>query len=211
MFFEDRTEAGKSLLSEIQKLSLKDSIVVALPRGGVIVGKEISQGLQIPLDILLVRKLGAPFNAELAVGAIVEGQPPFVYLNETLIKVLKVSDEYLENEKKMQSQVLVRQNSTYRGSRVRVSLAGKSVILVDDGVATGSTIHAAILALKSQKPSQLIVAVPVAPPDAVSEMAKQVKDVICLSSPPDFQAVGQFFRNFAEVSDEEVIRVLGKN
>jgi putative phosphoribosyl transferase len=208
MFFEDRTDAGKKLLPEITKLGLKDPVVIALPRGGVVVAKQIADGLRAPLDILLVRKLGTPFNPELAVGAIVEGEPPFIHINQDLKKILKVTDDYLKTEEKMQLQVIARQSATYRKGRTRSSVKDKAVILVDDGVATGATIYAAIKALLSQKPSRFVVAFPVAPPDTVKEISKEVKEVVCLSTPADFQAVGQFFRNFAEVTDAEVVELL---
>lgn len=207
-FFEDRSDAGRELAIELQKLRLDSPVVVALPRGGVVIAAEISKALKCPHDLILVRKIGAPFNSELAVGAVVEGSPPQAFMNDELVQVLKVSDEYIQSEKAQQTDELRRQDKLYREGAARASLKAKSVILVDDGVATGASIRAALRGIKNDQAKRIVLAVPVAPPDLVAELKKEVDDLICLCSPKNFRAVGQFYRNFGQISDDEVKTLL---
>jgi len=207
-YFKNRLEAAYKLLEELKKLKLNHPVVFALPRGGVEIGSIIAQGLSAPLDLLLTRKLEAPFNEELALGAIVEGNPPHVVLNKDMIAVLKVEWAYLEKEKKTQLTELERRQDLYRGGKVRGPVRGKNVVLVDDGIATGATVKAAIEGLKSDKPEKIIVAVPVADEEALNDIKKEVDKVICLNCAKDFQAVAQFYRDFHEVTDDEVIKLL---
>ncbi|MDB5038462.1 MAG: phosphoribosyltransferase [Bacteriovoracaceae bacterium] len=209
-FFDDRTQAGQKLLSELKKLNLKSPLIIALPRGGVVLAAEIAKFYKTTADILLVRKIGAPFNSELAVGAVVEGNPPQTSLNQELIRVLKVDVHYLDVETKKQLEEIKRQDQLYRAGRKRASVKDATVVLVDDGVATGASIRAGLRGLRHEKPARLILAVPVAPLDTVKELEKEVDDLICLTSPEDFKAVGQFYRDFRQVTDDEVKRLLAE-
>jgi putative phosphoribosyl transferase len=209
-FFEDRSEAGRELLNELKKLSLQSPLILALPRGGVVIAAEISRFYKSPFDILLVRKIGAPFNPELAIGAVVEGAPPKAFLNDELVRVLKIDPKFIEDEKKRQIEEIKRQDQLYRAGRAQPQVAGQTVVLVDDGVATGASIRAALRGLRDDKPKRLVLAVPVAPPDTLKEIEKEVDDLICLCRPENFRAVGQFYRKFGQVSDDEVKRLLSE-
>jgi putative phosphoribosyl transferase len=210
MFFESRNDAAEKLLEELKKLKLSAPIVYALPRGGVALGSVIAKGLGARLDLLLTRKLGAPFNEQLALGALVEGDPPHVVINEDMCRILKIEDEYLEREKQVQLDEIRRRQSLYRGGKTRESVAGKEIVLVDDGIATGATMRAAIKGLMVEKPARLILAVPVAHVETLFDIKKEVKEVICLHSPEEFHAVAQFYRDFRQVTDDEVIKLLSK-
>lgn len=210
MFFEDRKDAGQKLAAAIAKLNLKNPVILALPRGGVPVASEVAKALKAPLDILITRKLGAPFNAELAMGAIVEGEPETTFLNEDLIKFLKVTKEHLDEEKKKQLAEISRQQQVFRGGRGRGNMTGKTIVLIDDGIATGASVHAALKAIRAEKPAQLILAVPVASPDALQSLRGDANEIVCLTSPEDFQAVGQFYRSFFACADEDVTRLLAE-
>lgn len=208
MYFEDRKDAGQRLATEIKKLNIENPIVLGLPRGGVIVAAEVAKAFSTKPDILIVRKMGAPFNAELGIGAVVEGEPQTVFINHDLVGVLKITKEHLEAEKLKQQAEIARQQKVYRRDKKRVSCLGKTVILVDDGIATGATVHAALKALRAEKPARLILSVPVASPDALESLRGDAHDIVCLASPNDFQAVGQFFRNFFAVEDDEVKKII---
>jgi putative phosphoribosyl transferase len=208
--FEDRKDAGKKLAAALTKKSREGAVVVAIPRGGVAVALEVARELQTPLELLFVRRLGAEFNPELSVGAIVEGDPTQVSLNQELIRVLKMTDAALEAEKQKQLTTLKDQMKKFRGSSERLSLKGKKVILIDDGIATGASIHAALKAIKAENPTYLCLAVPVGAPDTMEGLAKEVDEVVCLKSPKDFQAVGQFYRNFPRMTDDGVVALLQK-
>lgn len=209
MFFEDRKDAGKKLAEVLQKLQIDSPIILGLPRGGVVVAAEVAKAFHARPDLLIVRKIGAPFNEELAIGALVEGEPQTLYLNHDLISVLKIAKEHIEAEKEKQRTEIARQQAAYRGSKHRENLTAKTVILVDDGIATGATVHAALKALRAEKPARLILAVPVAAPDALESLRGDAHDIVCLTSPDNFQAVGQFYRNFFDVGDDEVKNLLG--
>lgn len=208
MIFHDRLEAGKKLAEALQKTKRDNPLILALPRGGVEVAAPVAAAFKVPIDVLFVRKLGAEFNPELGVGAIVEGNPPQTFLNDDLVKVLRVTPEFLETEKKKQTEVMKEQQRIFRAGRERPSATGRQVILIDDGIATGATVKAALKGLRNEKPSKLTLAVPVAPPSTVSDLRKDVDEVICLYEPEDFQAVGQFFRRFPRLTDELVVKLL---
>ena len=209
-FFENRKEAGKKLAAELKKLPLSNPLILGLPRGGVVVAKEVADALSAELDVLLVRKLGAPFNSELAVGAIVEGDQKHEFLNQELIRVLKVDDGYLNKERQKQWDEIERRSKLFRTQKPRMKTAGREVVVVDDGIATGASVRAALLALRSQKPAQLILAVPVIAPDILEVIQSEVDRVVALVTPDDFRAVGQYFRDFRQVEDEEVVALLKK-
>ena len=208
MIFENRNQAGKILAKELSKLKLncKKSIIVAIPRGGVVVGKAISQTLSVPLTVIVIKKLGAPFNAELAIGATASRGRPV--LDRWLIRDLKVSPDYLKKEilKKKKEAV-----SRERYLNVRLDekiFSGKDVIVVDDGLATGQTAKAACYVIRQFQPSGIILAVPCAAPSAI-DLVKEVYDkVVCLEVDPELVAVGQFYRDFRPIEDEEVATIL---
>ena len=216
--FDDRIDAGRRLAEKLLHLKdgyLKDGwpIVLALPRGGVPVAAEIARALSAPLDLVLVRKIGAPFQPELAIGAIAEagaGQDaaPELVTDANLIRQLGVPADYVEETRQEALAEIARRQDLYRGGRAPPDLAGRTVILVDDGIASGATMRAALRAVRRQKPKRLVLAVPVAPADSLNELRKEADEIVCLSVPGDFYAVGQFYRNFRQTGDSEVTALL---
>lgn len=183
-------------------------VVLALPRGGVIVGAAVARALGAELDVMLVKKLRAPDNPELALGAV--GEDGNVFLNEDVMRFSPVSDEYVADERRRCLAEMTTQRERYRAARRRVDVTGRVVWLVDDGLATGATMIAAAQAARAAKPVRLIVAVPVGPPETVRAVAgrKEIDEVVCPWQPPEFAGVGQFYEDFRQVEDEEVIEVL---
>lgn len=207
MHFHDRQEAGRQLAKALAFLQgQKDVVVLAIPRGGVVVGHEVAKALGAPLDVYITRKIGAPYNPELALGAVASDGT--VFLDEALIQQMGVPESFVEREKEHQRKEIERRMEKYRGSRPPIDLAGKTVVLVDDGVATGATTLATIQALRKHEVKWLILAIPVAPPDTVARLEKEVDQLICLLTPEFFWAVGAFYQVFDQTSDEEVIRLL---
>lgn len=206
--FRDRQEAGRKLAEELARLHLADPVVLALPRGGVPVAKEIAEALKAPLDIIIVRKVGAPGNAELAVAAIVEGNPPDIVLNREIVEAYSLDDAELRSLVDREFPELERRRLVYSGARRPLSTAGKTVILVDDGAATGTTMKVAIRALKRRSPREVVVALPVAPPDTLAELASEADRIVCLSRPGRFLALGYHYRDFPQLTDEEVVDAL---
>ena len=207
MIYKNRMDAGIQLALKLEKFKNQpDTIVIALPRGGVIVGFEVAQALQLPLDLIFPRKIGAPFNEELAIGAITETGEGF--LNKNLIDSLHIDIEYVKQTIEKEKKEAQRRLSIYRGNKPFLSLEGKTVILVDDGIATGATMKAAILDIKKRKASQLIIAVPVASYETIHQMQPLVDEIICLTIPINFYAVGQFYEDFRQITDQEVIEKL---
>jgi putative phosphoribosyl transferase len=207
--FKDRTEAGKMLASAMTFLKgTKDLIVLAIPRGGVPVAKEVAMALGAPLDLVVTRKIGAPSQPELAVGAVT--QDGEIILDGELIRALDVSTDYLKRESARQVKEIASRMKKYRGDRPYPSLDGKTVVIVDDGIATGSTIRAAIQSVRGRNAAKIIVAAPVGPPDGVAELRKIVDRVVCLSTPDYFEAIGEFYEEFEQVDDDAVTRLLGE-
>jgi len=206
--FKDRGEAGRQLAAAVVRLGLVDPLVLALPRGGVPVAAEVARVLHAPLDLLIVRKIGAPGQPELAVAAVAEGDPPTLVVDERTSQVTGVDADYIEREARTQRAEIERRRTTYRRGRARLGVAGKSVVVVDDGIATGSTVRAALQALRSMRPARLVLAVPVAPADTLSELLPLVDDVVCLSQPTFFRSVGTYYADFHQVDDDEVIALL---
>ncbi len=200
-------DAGHRLVQEMTAYrDQQDAIVLALPRGGVITGQEISRGLNIPLDVTCPRKIGVPFNPEVALGAVTEtGQGMF---NHNFLQRLGIQPKDLEEAVEEASNEAARRALLYRKDRPPLNLQGKTVILVDDGLATGATMKAAIVSVKAQSPKKVIVAVPVSPPDTLQEIRQEVDEIFCLHTPLNFQAVGQFYQNFGQTTDAEVIKIL---
>ncbi|MCJ7620293.1 MAG: phosphoribosyltransferase [Anaerolineae bacterium] len=207
MMFQDRREAGKALAGELASLKgTPNLIVLAIPRGGVVVGHEIAQVLNAPLDVYITRKIGAPHNPELAIGAVASDGT--LLIDHQLARRLAVSQSYIDQESARQTQEINRRLVEYRGERPSPDLAGKVVILVDDGVATGATTLATIKAIKSQQPLQLILAIPVGPRDSIESLRQEVDQLYCLHAPEVFWAVGAFYNVFDQTSDEEVKALL---
>ncbi|RIK61046.1 MAG: phosphoribosyltransferase [Nitrospira sp.] len=205
--FRDRRDAGRALAQALSKY--KDDpavIVVALPRGGVVIGYEISLALHLPLDVLVVRKLGTPVNPELAMGALAE--TGYRYLNEDVIRTYGVTVEQLDAEVRRQEREILRRSDKYRGGRRLLPLKGNTVLVVDDGIATGATLYAALAALRQAEAARLVVAVPVAPPDAARDLRAKVDEVVILQTPAWFFGISQFYERFPQVEDEEVIACL---
>jgi len=201
-----RKEAGKKLAEELLEYRGKDNIVYAIPRGGVVTAYEIAKELGSPLDIIIPRKIGAPGNPELAVGAVTEDGTTI--LNNRLIAGLRISESYIESEKERQIEEIKRRVKAYRGEAPPKDLEGKTVILVDDGIATGATVRAAIHSIKRSRPSTLVVAVPVGPPDTIEELRGEVDRLVCLVSYEPFFAIGQFYEDFSQVEDKNVVNLL---
>jgi putative phosphoribosyl transferase len=208
MIFDDREDAGRQLAAHLVRYKDQHPVVLALPRGGVPVAYEVARALEAPLDILVVRKLGAPGQPELGIGAIVDGDHPDGVLNENAIAALGVDRAYLEGEIQRQLREIHRRQAAYRSGRPPVAVEGHTAIVIDDGLATGSTMRAALRGVRRAQPARLVLAVPVAPPDTLASLAAEVDDVVCISTPEDFGAVGRFYRNFDQTTDEEVVRLL---
>ena len=207
--FNDRRDAGIQLVSMLKKYKDQEGVLVlALPRGGVVTGYEIARYLNVPLDIVIVRKIGFPGQPELGIGAVSETGT--VVLNQFIISTYGVSKDYIEHEISRQKEEISRRVKLYRKGKGLPDLEGKTIILVDDGVATGATIKAAITTLRKEKLTKLTVALPVAPPATADELKQMVDEFICIETPVDFMAVGAHYRDFTQVSDEEVVELLQK-
>ncbi|TGQ50133.1 phosphoribosyltransferase [Mesorhizobium sp. M1C.F.Ca.ET.193.01.1.1] len=206
--FRDRQEAGQRLALELAKLTLQDPVVLALPRGGVPVASEVAKVLKAPLDLILVRKVGAPGNPELAVAAIVDGDPADVVLNREIVEAYSLGDDELRVLIARERPELERRRTAYRGGHAPLSVDGKTVIVVDDGAATGTTMKVAIRALKRRSPRKVVVAVPVAPADTATELAQEADLLICPSQPARFRALSYYYAKFPQVSDGEVLDIM---
>ena len=207
--FPNRAEAGRLLAEKLEKYEgLDDVIVLGLPRGGVPVAYEVAKRLRAPLDVFIVRKLGVPGFEELAAGAIASGGVRV--LNEDVVRAIPYATEAIEAVTTKETAELERREQIYREERAAPELRDKTVILVDDGLATGATMRAAVKALRQRGAAKIIVAVPVAPPDTCQEIAHEADETICLSTPPFFQAVGQYYENFSQTSDDDVRELLTK-
>lgn len=207
--FTNRAEAGQQLAARFTELAdHPEVIVLALPRGGVPVGYEVARSLRVPLDVFVVRKLGVPGHEELAMGAIASGE--IRLLNHEVVDALGIPGELIEQVARREKAELERRERLYRGNRPPVSLTNKTVILIDDGLATGSTMRAAAAAIRRQEPAAIIVAVPVGAPSTCDEMRDVADDVVCLRTPEPFVAVGLWYRDFSETSDAEVRELLGR-
>ena len=210
MLFRDRVQAGRELAQRLLPRRGSDLVVLALPRGGVPVAYEIAAALDAPLDIVLVRKIGAPLQPELAVGAVVDGDQPEVVVNEDVKAELGVPDSYIEAETEVQLREIERRRRLYLKGRHRVPVEGRTAIVVDDGFATGATMRAALRATRRRRPAALVLAVPVAPPASIEELRPETDEVICLHTPSWFAGVGQFYSDFHQVNDDTVAALLQK-
>ena len=206
--FENREEAGKALAEALRAKALPDPVVLALPRGGVPVAAEVARALNAPLDLVMVRKIGVPYQLELAAATVIDGEDPQLVINEEVCALADVSRSEIDAMAKGELQEIDRRTKLYLKDRPRPPIAGRSAIVVDDGIATGTTIRAVIKALHLKGPKSIVLAVPVAPLNAVNDLRKEADDVVCLETPEPFFAIGLYYRDFHQISDEEVIRLL---
>lgn len=204
MLFNDRQDAGMKLAKAVQALHLTPpGIVIGLPRGGVVVAAEVAKALHWPLDVVCPRKIGAPYNTELAIGAVTESGD--LILDQEAISYLRVSESYIKEKVKEEQGIARKRSSLFRKGKGPLHLKDRTVLIVDDGMATGSTMKAAVLMCRTHRPAKLMIAVPISSQESKAELETQVDQLITLSEPPYFQSVGQFYHQFDQTTDEEVI------
>ena len=208
MLFQDRTDAGRRLARALVKYKAHRPVVLALPRGGVPVAAEVAATLDAPLDLVLVRKIGVPSQPELAMGAVTDGEKPTIIRNREIIESCGVSERKFDAVCKEELGEIERRRKRYLGDRARTEVKGEVVIVVDVGIATGATTLAAVRAIRERKPKELVLAVPVAPLDTIEKLRAEVDDIVCLETPGDLGAIGYFYRDFHQVSDDGVISTL---
>lgn len=208
--FTDRVAAGKALAEALGEKDYTDPVVLALPRGGVPVALEVARTLNAPLDLVMVRKIGVPYQPELAAAAVVNGEHPELVVNKTIAAHAGLSQQDLDRLAEEQLKEIKRRREIYLKDREAVPLEGRTVIIVDDGIATGATVRAALKAVRRQNPSRLVLAVPVAPADALAELRGDVDEIVCLSTPEFFYAIGAHYQDFTQVSDAEVVQQLAE-
>ncbi|MBU7007539.1 phosphoribosyltransferase [Phosphitispora fastidiosa] len=209
MLFLDRKDAGIKLASVLKKYLGENVIVLGIPRGGIVVAAEAAQVLEAPMDVIIPRKIGAPHNPEVAIGAVAPDGT--IITDDYMLRVLEVSQKQAENLAASVSEEIHRRESVYRKGRSAHDLQGKTVIVVDDGIATGFTVKAALKSLRKAVPSRLVLAVPVMPADTAGVLKEMVDDLVCLHIAENFSAVGQFYRDFTQTTDDEVIQLLEEN
>ena len=208
MSFRDRSDAGRALAQALAKYKDERPVILALPRGGVPVAAEVAAALKAPLDLILVRKIGVPMQPELAMGAVVDGKTPLVVRNEDVIAMAGISDEEFKAVRGRELAEIERRRERYLGGRLPVEIAGRTVIIVDDGIATGATTRAALRAIRARKPKKLVLAVPVAPTDTIEAMYGEADEIVSLEQHILFGAIGIYYSDFRQISDEEVIEIL---
>jgi predicted phosphoribosyltransferase len=206
--YNDRREAGRLLAEAVAECSFADPVVLGLPRGGVVVAAEVAARLGAPLDIVLVRKLGAPHQPELAIGAVIDGTEPETVLNDDVVHATCASQDYIRQETARQLEVIEERRRLWLADRPRVPIAGKTAIVVDDGIATGATVRAALQALKRQRPKAVVIATPVAAKETVEALKAEADQVVCLQAPSSLGAIGFYYRDFRQVGDDEVTAIL---
>jgi putative phosphoribosyl transferase len=204
--FLDRHEAGRFLAQALRAQAGRDLLVLGIPRGGVVVGAAVARELSAELDVVIARKLSAPGNPELAIGAVIEGGE--TYLNSGLISALGADEKYVADEKSRQLERIRQRAESYRAVRKIASREGRTVLVVDDGVATGATMIATLNGLRAAKPAKLWCGIPVGPQDTLDELAELADEIVCLAAPEYFEAVGQFYERFDQIEDPEVLRIL---
>jgi putative phosphoribosyl transferase len=206
--FNNRKAAGRALAEVLVSRNNPDPVVLALPRGGVPVALEIARSLKAPLDLIMVRKIGLPYQPELAVAAVVNGDNPELVVNEDIAALAKLDKEEIDRLAKSQLAEIKRRRRIYLKDRAQVTLEGRTAIVVDDGIATGATVRASLKAVRRRKPAKLVLAVPVAPADTLEVLRAEVDDLICIEIPEFFYAIGNHYIDFSQVPDEEVERLL---
>ncbi|MCC6949728.1 MAG: phosphoribosyltransferase [Bradyrhizobiaceae bacterium] len=210
MPFTDRADAGRRLAASLAKFKSDCPVILALPRGGVPVAAEIAAALEAPLDLILVRKIGVPYQPELAMGAVVDGSQPIIVRNEDVIRLTGVSEEEFQVVCQTELAEIERRRRRYLGNRPHPQVEGRCAIVVDDGIATGATIRAALRATRMRNPRTLMLAVPVAPTSTLAELRNEADEIVCLEDYEPFGAIGLFYSDFRQVSDEEVIAMLAR-
>jgi putative phosphoribosyl transferase len=205
---ENRADAGRQLAKALGGYKDQQPVVLALPRGGVAVAAEIADALNAPLDLILVRKIGAPMQPELALGAVVDGQDPWIVRNDDVIDALGVSEATFDTICRRELAEVERRRTRYQVDRVPVDVAGRAAIVVDDGIATGASMRAALRATRQRQPKTLVLAVPVAAPDALDELRAEADEIVCLLSEEPFGAIGLFYQDFHQMTDSEVTDIL---
>jgi putative phosphoribosyl transferase len=206
--FADRSEAGRALARRLVRFKAERPVVLALPRGGVPVGFEVAQALDAPLDLVLVRKIGAPFQPELAIGAVVDGGRFETVLNEEMVREFQIPKNYIAEQSARELEEIERRRQLYLAERTRAPVEACTAIVVDDGIATGATMEAALHATRRADPKRLVLATPVAPSDTIERLRAQADEVVCLATPRLFDAIGSFYDDFRQLSDEEVVDLL---
>lgn len=202
--FADRADAGRQLAAKLLRFKDKNPVVLVLPRGGVPVGLEVAAALDAPMDLILVRKIGTPGQPELALGAVVDGGEPELVINEDVKAMVHVTEDYIEAEKTRQLAEIERRRKLWLGDRKRVAVEGRTVLIVDDGIATGATARAALHAIRRARPAHLVLAAPVAPPDTVENLRGDADEIICIARPALFGAISVFYDRFPQLADSEV-------
>lgn len=210
MLFHDRKDAGRKLAAALAPFKGQDCVILALPRGGVPIGAEIAESLEAPLDVLLVRKIGAPYQPELAVGAVVDGGNPIIVRNEDILRSTGTTAQAFDTICKRELAEIERRRRAYVQGRQALDPSGRVAIVVDDGIATGATMRAALRATRARKPSKLVLAVPVAAAETLADLRREVDQTVCLATPEPFGAVGYFYEDFGQVSDDKVIALLSR-
>ncbi len=208
--FQDRREAGRMLAGAVAKLGLADPVVLALPRGGVPVAYEVARALHARLDVLLVRKLGAPFQKEFGIGAIAEGTDPIVLLDDQLVRAVAPPPGYVEEEIAREMTEMARRRARYAAARQPLKVAGRTVVLVDDGIATGGTARVALLALRRRGAARVVLAVPVAASASVAALRGDADEIVCVLAPERMNAVGNYYVDFSPTPDQEVVDLLSE-
>lgn len=208
MPFLDRSDAGRQLAGALAGYKDQHPVILALPRGGVSVAAEVAAALDAALDLILVRKLGVPAEPELAMGAVVDGAVPIVVRNDDVIRITGVGETEFNATRDAELAEIERRRRRYLGDRERADIAGRTAIVIDDGIATGATIRAALRATRMRKPKKLVVAVPVAPTESLEELRGEADEIVCIEQYECFGAIGAYYADFQQVSDEEVIETL---
>jgi len=210
MIFQDRSDAGRRLAEKLGHLKDQKPVVLALPRGGVPVGFEIAHALGAPLDLVLVRKIGVPWQPELALGAVTDGEKPETFIDKGLAAALEISDDYVKEETARQLEELERRRRVYCANRAPLDIAGRTAIVVDDGIATGATMRVALQAARKRNPARLVLATPVAAADTIAKLRPLADEVVCVDTPPGLGAIGFYYTDFHQMSDDEVSTILAR-
>jgi predicted phosphoribosyltransferase len=210
MSFENRSDAGRRLAQALASYKDQRPVILALPRGGVPVAAEVAAAFHAPLDLVLVRKIGVPVQPELAMGAVVDGGTPIIVRNEDVIRLENIDEAEFQTICHRELAEIERRRQRYLGNRARVDVAGRVTIVIDDGIATGATTRAALRATRQRQPKMLVLAVPVAPTESLAAMREEADDVVCLEDHEFFGAIGYYYSDFRQTSDEEVINALAR-